>query len=169
MFVDCQNYDGSCGFNFMGNWFVVFQCKAIHYFVKRSWGRIFVGKVYSRNPRTLNPTNNDDSTVHQNVELYRKNGGGGAFHLLFEKRVFDKKCLCRIEHAQTKEFSIYALQLRWFVCMAHNAFCHFDLEQTPLRSTMNSSETTPLDIFANTSRPVDDRVGDEDLCLIFFS
>ena len=102
MFVDSQNYDGSCGFNFMGNWFVVFQCKAIHYFVKRSWGRIFVGKVYSRNPRTLNPTNNDDSTVHQNVELYRKSGEGGCFPSSIWKKDFDKTCLCRIKHAKTK-------------------------------------------------------------------
>ena len=30
--------------NFVGNWFVALQCKTIHYFIKHSLGRKFVGK-----------------------------------------------------------------------------------------------------------------------------
>ena len=26
MFVDCQNFAGSCGHYFLGNWFVALQC-----------------------------------------------------------------------------------------------------------------------------------------------
>ena len=33
MFVDCQNFAGSWGRNFVGNWFVALQCKGIHYFL----------------------------------------------------------------------------------------------------------------------------------------
>ena len=63
MFLDCQNFAGSCGRNFVGNWLVSLQCLAIHYFNKRLQGHKFVGKGTERNPRTLNPTNSDDSTV----------------------------------------------------------------------------------------------------------
>ena len=61
MSMDCQNFAGLWGSNFKGNWFVALQCSTIHYFVKNSWGRKFMGK---NNPRTLIPTNNDDYTVH---------------------------------------------------------------------------------------------------------
>ena len=36
MFVDCQNFAGLRGQNFVGNWFVALQCKTIHFFIKRS-------------------------------------------------------------------------------------------------------------------------------------
>ena len=39
----------------VNTWSVILQCKAILHFVKRSWGRKFVGKGNLRNPRTLNP------------------------------------------------------------------------------------------------------------------
>ena len=29
MFVECQNFAGSYGFNLVGNWFVALQCKTI--------------------------------------------------------------------------------------------------------------------------------------------
>ena len=35
MFLDCQNFAGSCGCYFVGNWLVSLQCLAIHYFNKR--------------------------------------------------------------------------------------------------------------------------------------
>ena len=63
MFVDCKNLGGLWGRDFVCNWFVALQRKTIHYFVKRSLGRIFVGKGKPRNPRTLTPKNNDDSTI----------------------------------------------------------------------------------------------------------
>ena len=44
---------GSLGRNFVDNWFVASQWKAIQNFVKCSWGRKFVGKGNSRNPQTL--------------------------------------------------------------------------------------------------------------------
>lgn len=66
MFVDYRKFSGSLGHNFVGNWFVVLQRQMIHYYVKRSLGRNFVGKGNPRNSRTLippAPMNNDDSTV----------------------------------------------------------------------------------------------------------
>ena len=56
MFVDCQNFTGSRGHSFVGDWFVALQRKTIHYFVKHSLGRKFVGKSKPRNPQTLKPT-----------------------------------------------------------------------------------------------------------------
>ena len=41
------------GLNFMGKWFFALQCKTIHYFVIRLWGRNFMGKDNPRNPQTL--------------------------------------------------------------------------------------------------------------------
>ena len=38
LFVDCQKFAGSWGHTFMGNRFVVFECKTIYFFVKRSLG-----------------------------------------------------------------------------------------------------------------------------------
>ena len=56
MFVDCQNFAGSWGWNFVGNWFIALQCKTIFkYLVKHLLGRKFVGKGNPRNPRTFNP------------------------------------------------------------------------------------------------------------------
>ena len=50
MFVHCQNFTNSWGCYFVGNWFVALQCKKkIHYCVKHSWGRKFVGKGNPRN------------------------------------------------------------------------------------------------------------------------
>ena len=66
MFVDYQKCSGLLGHNFVGNWFVVLQRQMIHYYVKCSLGRNFVGKGNPRNSRTLippAPMNNDDSTV----------------------------------------------------------------------------------------------------------
>ena len=64
---DYQNFAGSRRCDFLGNWFVAFQCKTIHDFVKCLWGHKFVGKCNPQNPRTLcpppPPTNKDDSTV----------------------------------------------------------------------------------------------------------
>ena len=54
-FEDCQNFAGSWGRNFLGNWFEALQCRTIHYFVKHSWGRKFVDKGKPKNPRTSNP------------------------------------------------------------------------------------------------------------------
>ena len=71
MFVNCQNFAASWGHKFVGNWFVTLQCKTIHYFVKCSWGRSFLGKENPRNPPTLPPTpNNDDSTVLHVISVY---------------------------------------------------------------------------------------------------
>ena len=55
MFVDYQNFAGSMELNFMGYWFVVLQYRTIHFFIKRSLGRKFVGDRNPRNPGTLNP------------------------------------------------------------------------------------------------------------------
>ena len=55
MFMDCQNFACSWECNFVGNWFEASQCKAIHFFIKRSWGRKFVGKGDPRIPRTSIP------------------------------------------------------------------------------------------------------------------
>ena len=38
---------------FVVNWFIALECKTIHYFVKLSCERKFVGKCKPRNPRTL--------------------------------------------------------------------------------------------------------------------
>lgn len=38
----------SLGLNFVDKWFFALQCETLYYFVKRSWGRKFVGK---ENPR----------------------------------------------------------------------------------------------------------------------
>ena len=54
MFVHCQNFAGSWGSNFVGNWFLALQCKMIHYFLKCFWGLKFLGKGTPPNPRTLN-------------------------------------------------------------------------------------------------------------------
>ena len=40
-------------YNFVGNQFVVLQCKTYHYFVKRLWGQKFVGKSNPGNLQTL--------------------------------------------------------------------------------------------------------------------
>lgn len=50
--MDCHNFAGSWVHvsNSVGNWFVAFQSKTIHYFVKFSWGHKFVGNGNSRNP-----------------------------------------------------------------------------------------------------------------------
>ena len=52
--MDCQNFAVSWGRNFVGNWFEALQSKTIHYSVKCSWGRKFMGKGTPRNPRTSN-------------------------------------------------------------------------------------------------------------------
>lgn len=54
-FVDCQHFDGLWGRIFVSNWFVALKCNTIHYFVKSSLGRKFVGKGNPRNPQTLIP------------------------------------------------------------------------------------------------------------------
>ena len=41
--------------NFVGNWFIALQCRTIHCYVMRSWGRKCMGKDISRNPRSLIP------------------------------------------------------------------------------------------------------------------
>ena len=48
--MDCHNFAGSWVHvsNFVGNWFVAFQSKTIHYFVKLSWGHKFVGNGNAR-------------------------------------------------------------------------------------------------------------------------
>ena len=48
------------GLSKRGNWFVVFRFKTFLYFVKRSWGRKFMGKGKQQNPRTLIPRDNND-------------------------------------------------------------------------------------------------------------
>ena len=53
MFVDCQNFAASWGRNF--DWFVALQYRSIHFFVKRRWGRKFVGGGNPQNQRTLTP------------------------------------------------------------------------------------------------------------------
>lgn len=55
LFMVCQYIACLWGLDFMGNWFVAFQYKTIHYFVKRSWGLEFVGKGNPRIPQTLIP------------------------------------------------------------------------------------------------------------------
>ena len=70
MFVNCQNFAASWGHKFADDWFVTLQCKTIHYVVKCSWGRSFLGKENPRNLPTLTPTNNDDSTVLQVISVY---------------------------------------------------------------------------------------------------
>lgn len=49
---------GSWECDFVDNWFVVLQYRAIQYFIKRSWGCTFVGRVNlqihkHRSPRTM--------------------------------------------------------------------------------------------------------------------
>ena len=64
MFVDCLNFTGSWGHNFVGNWFVALLRKPIHCLVNRSCGRTF---VCVRETHEIHehktPTINDDSTV----------------------------------------------------------------------------------------------------------
>ena len=58
MFVGYQNFAGSWGRNFVGNWFVALQCKTIHYFFKRSWVRV-THKIHEHQ----SSKNNNDSIV----------------------------------------------------------------------------------------------------------
>ena len=63
-FEDCQNFAGSWGRNFLGNWFEALQCRTIHYFVKHSW-EPDVNSWVRENQKIhehQTPTNND-STV----------------------------------------------------------------------------------------------------------
>lgn len=72
MFIDDQNFAGSCERNFFGNWFVALKGKTIHYFVKlRGDVNSWVTVTLEINEHS-NPTNNDDSTVHilTKVHLY---------------------------------------------------------------------------------------------------
>ena len=56
MFVDSQNFAGSCRFYFVSNWFVALLCKEIFItFLIVRGERKFVGKVNPRKTRTLNP------------------------------------------------------------------------------------------------------------------
>ena len=55
MFADCQNFAALWGRNLEDNWFVALQYRSIHFFVKRRWGRKFVGRGNPRNQRTLIP------------------------------------------------------------------------------------------------------------------
>ena len=70
MFVDDQNFAGSCERNFYGNWFVTLKCKTIHHFFKlrgdlNSWVRV----THEINEHS-NTTNNDDSTVHTLTKMH---------------------------------------------------------------------------------------------------
>ena len=70
IFVDCQNFAGSWGHNYVGNWFVALQDMTIHYFVKRSWGHnswvVLTNKIHEHQ----SPMNNDDSTVNPLKLIY---------------------------------------------------------------------------------------------------
>ena len=70
--VDCQNFASSWECYFVGNCFIALKCRTIHYFVKRSWGRKFIGKVIHKIHDHWSPTNNVDSTVHLHVYTYLK-------------------------------------------------------------------------------------------------
>ena len=54
MSMDCQNFAGSWGHNY-----IALQFRTIHYCVNGN----FVGKDGKQKPGTLLPTNNDDSVV----------------------------------------------------------------------------------------------------------
>ena len=58
-----QKFVGSSVRYFVGKWFVLLQRKTNHYLVILPCERKFVGKRNPRNPRTLIPRNNNDSTI----------------------------------------------------------------------------------------------------------
>ena len=62
--VDCQNFTGSWGCNFVGNWFVALLCKTIHYLVKCSWG-------HNETHEHQTSINNDDSIVYEVWNFYQ--------------------------------------------------------------------------------------------------
>ena len=57
MFVVCQDYASSCGFNFLGNWFVALQCKAIVIALLNVCGDVNltheIHEYYTPPPRTM--------------------------------------------------------------------------------------------------------------------
>ena len=53
---------------FVGNWFGAFQCKAIHYFVKRSWRREFVCNTDYYTICIYLPRTSDSHTFY--IEIY---------------------------------------------------------------------------------------------------
>ena len=65
MFVVCQDYASSCGFNFLGNWFVALQCKAIVIALLNVCGD--VNLTHEIHEYYTPPPNNDDSTVLQQL------------------------------------------------------------------------------------------------------
>ena len=97
--------------NFVGNWFVVLQRQMIHYYVKCSLGRNFVGKGNPRNSRTLiplAPLNNDDSKVQweNNVLCMVNMVNGKSLKVGDETDITLKKW---IDHASTS-FNFIQLQ-----------------------------------------------------------
>ena len=70
MLVDYQNFDGLLGLSFVGNWSVALKCITIYKSVVHSWARAFRGRGSRRNPWTLTPTNNNESTVFFCRNLY---------------------------------------------------------------------------------------------------